>query len=71
MKEESTNLKRMKTWILVDIQPKIKVLTGTWAFKLKCTPDGVAYRHRSRFCVQGDQQEYDANYFETFAPVVQ
>ena len=71
MKEEITNLKRMKTWILVDREPHMKVLKGTWAFKLKRTPDGVAYRYRSRFCVRGDQQEYGVNYFETFAPVVQ
>ena len=71
MKEEITNLKRMNTWILVDREPHMKVLKGTWAFKLKRTPDGVAYRHRSRFCVRGDQQEYGVNYFETFAPVVQ
>ena len=71
MKEEITNLKRMNTWILIDREPHMKVLKGTWAFKLKRTPDGVAYRHRSRFCVRGDQQEYGINYFETFAPVVQ
>ena len=71
MKEEISNLKRMNTWILVDREPHMRVLKGTWAFKLKRTPDGVAYRHRSRFCVRGDQQEYGVNYFETFAPVVQ
>jgi len=71
MKEEVSNLKRMNTWILVDREPHMKVLKGTWAFKLKRTPDGVAYRHRSRFCVRGDQQEYGVNYFETYAPVVQ
>ena len=49
----------------------MKVLKGTWAFQLKRNPDCVAYRHRSRFCVRGDQQEYDVNYFETFALVVQ
>ena len=71
MKEEIMNLKKMNTWILVDQEPHMKVLKGTWAFKLKRTPDWVAYRHRSRFCVQGYQQEYGVNYFETFAPVVQ
>ena len=49
----------------------MKVLKGTWALQLKGTPDGVAYRHHSRFCVRGGQQEYGVNYFETFAPVVQ
>ena len=71
MKEEVTNLQRMKTWEVVERQPNVKVLKGTWAFRLKRTPDGVAYRYRSRFCVRGDQQEYGVNYFETFAPVIQ
>ena len=71
MEEEIADLKRMNTWILVDRHLMMKVLKGTWAFNLKRTPDDVAYRHRSRFCVRGDQQEYGANYFETFAPVVQ
>ena len=43
MKEEIMNLRRMNTWILVDREPHMKVLKGTWAFKLKRTPDGVAY----------------------------
>ena len=71
MKEEIFNLKRMNTWVLVNREPHMKVLKGTWAFKLKRTPDGVAYRHRARFCVHGDQQEYGINYFEIFAPIVQ
>ena len=49
----------------------MKVLKGTWFYKLKRTPDGVAYRHCFRFCVQGDQQEYIINYFETFVSVIQ
>ena len=61
MKEEIMNLKRMQTWILVDREPQKKVLKETWAFKLKRTPDGVAYRYRSRFGVRGDQQEYGVN----------
>ena len=71
MKEEIANLQRINTWELVDRTAQMKVLKGTWAFRLKRTPDGVAYRYRSWFCVRGDQQEYGINYFETFAPVIQ
>ena len=70
MKEEITNLQQMKTWDLVNHEPSMKVLTGTWAFRLKHTPDGDTYRYRSRFCVSGDQLEYGIHYFETFAPVI-
>ena len=71
MKEEITNLKSMNTSDLVSCTPYMKVFKGRWAFKLKRTPNGVAYRYRSRFCFQGDQQEYGINRFETFAPVIQ
>ena len=60
----------MKTWDLVDREPIMKVLKGTWAFRLKRTLDSVAYWYRSWFCVRGDQQEYGINYFETFAAVI-
>ena len=40
----------------------MKVLKGTWAFRLKRTPDGVAYRHHFRFCIRDNQQEYRVNY---------
>ena len=42
MKEEIANLQRMNTWELVDRTVQMKVLKGTRAFRLKCTPDGVA-----------------------------
>ena len=61
----------MDTWILVDRNHEMTILKETWAFKLKRTPDGVSYRHRSRFCVRGDHQEYGVNYFETVSHVVQ
>ena len=43
MKEEITNLKRMNTWILVDRHPKMKVLKGTWAFKLNWSTQVIDY----------------------------
>ena len=55
MKEEITDLKHLNTWNLVDQEAHMLVSKDTWTFKLKCTPDGVAYRHCSRFFVQGDQ----------------
>ena len=70
MKEEITDLKHMKTWIMVDREPNMIVLKGTCAFKLKLIPDSVVYMHRSSFRVRGDQEEYGVNYFETFTPVV-
>ena len=48
-----------------------KILNGTWAFKLKCLPDGTASKYKARYCVQGDQQTDGVNYFETYAAVVQ
>ena len=71
IKEQIINLKQMNTWKLVDREPRMRVLKGTWDFKLKRAPDRVAYRYRSRFYVYVYQQEYGINYFETFNTVVQ
>ncbi|EJK76700.1 hypothetical protein THAOC_01524 [Thalassiosira oceanica] len=47
------------------------VKEGTWAFKCKRFPDGLIKKFKARFCARGDQQLEGADFFETYAPVVQ
>jgi hypothetical protein len=60
----------MKTWDLVPHTPDIRVLLGTWAFKIKRFPDGLVKKFKARFCARGDRQEYGINFWETWSPVV-
>ena len=48
----------------------MNVLPGTWAFKCKGFPDGAVRKLKARFCVRGDRQKKDVDYFKTFAPVI-
>ena len=67
---EMTTLEDKEAWEVVDRTPDMKVLSGTWAFRIKRFPDGLIKKLKARFCVRGDRQEYGIDFFETFAPVV-
>ena len=51
--------------------PGKNVLPSTWAFKIKCYPDGWVKKFKARFCARGDRQQEGIDYFKTWAPVVQ
>ena len=80
MKNEVEELEAHKTWEVIkredipvekdkDGNPKQpKVLSGTWAFKIKHFPSGLLRKIKARFCARGDLQE-DVNVYETYAPV--
>ncbi len=51
--------------------PRKNVLPSTWAFKIKCYPDGWVKKFKARFCARGNRQQEGIDYFETWAPVVQ
>ena len=53
------------------VNPKYKVLKGTWVFKLRRLPDRFPLKNEARFCVQEDSQTEGVDYFETYALVVQ
>ena len=58
------------TWILVPRRWNMKVLGGTWTFKLKLAADGSIARYKARWCAQGFSQRPGKDYDETYAPVV-
>ena len=47
-----------------------RILRAVWSHRRKTTPDGKIYRHRSRMCVDGSQQQHGIDYHETYSPVV-
>ena len=67
---EINTLIKMGVWELVDRQPWMNVLPSTWALKAKLFPSGLVRKLKARFCVRGDRQIKDVDYFKTFAPVV-
>jgi hypothetical protein len=68
--KEINILQVKEAWEVVQRQDFMNVLPGTWAFKCKRFPDGAVRKLKARFCVRGDRQKKDVDYFETFAPVI-
>ena len=66
--KEVASLEKNGTWVKVDFNnAKTKVLSGTWVFKRKRSPDGEITKYKARYCICGDLKEGKP---ETFAPVV-
>jgi hypothetical protein len=61
----------MKAFEIVDEKPWMNVVSSVWAFKRKGYPNGSIRKLKARICARGFEQIEGANYFETFAPVVQ
>lgn len=61
----------LKAWKLVKREPWMKVFPCTWAFCIKRFPDGLIKKFKARFCIRGDCQTEDVDFFETWSPVVQ
>lgn len=58
-----------QTWELVNKPSHKKVIDVKWVFKTKLNADVSLNRLKVRFVVKGFRQQYDIDYWETFAPV--
>jgi len=48
-----------------------RLLNVIWSYHCKRQPDITLYKNKSRICVDGSQQQYGIDYWNTYAPVVQ
>ena len=72
MKIEYEGLENMDAWEEVPReQAQGQILDSTWALRRKRYPDGSVRKLKARLCVRGDQQVYEQDFFNTYAPVVQ
>ena len=51
---EIQTLEEKECWDVIDREPWMNVLPGTWAFKCKRYPDGRIKKFKGRFCARGD-----------------
>jgi hypothetical protein len=63
---EIDTLTKMECWDVVDRPKNRSIVSSTWAFKIKCFPDGSVRKFRARGLEQVEGSDFD----ETFAPVV-
>ncbi len=47
-----------------------RVIGSLWIFKLKRDSNGKVLKFKARVCARGDQQTYEVDYNETFAPTL-
>ena len=69
-KNEIEELEGKTTWLEVPMSDaKLKIIPGTWVFRVKRTPSGEIKKFKARYCVRGDLEEtYEDE--DTFAPTV-
>jgi hypothetical protein len=60
-----TLVKEFDCWDYIPQTPTMKVLPSTWAFKIKCYPNGRVKKFKAQFCTRGDRQTEGVDYFET------
>jgi Reverse transcriptase (RNA-dependent DNA polymerase) len=71
MDKEIKTLEQDKdTWDVVKWEPWMNILPSTGAFKVKQLPDRTVWKLKAWFCVCGDQQVQNVDYFETFCLVI-
>jgi hypothetical protein len=52
------------------LPPTAKLLSSIWSYRRKRRPNGQVLKHKSGLCVDGSQQQFGRDYWETYAPVV-
>jgi hypothetical protein len=52
-----------------DLPPRAKLLSSIWSYRRKRLPNGVLLKYKARICVNGKEQEFGRDYWETYAPV--
>ncbi len=51
------------------LSAKAKLLSSIWSYRRKRLPNGVLLKYKSRICVNGKEQAFGRDYWETYAPV--
>jgi hypothetical protein len=53
-----------------DLPPTARLLSSIWSYCRKRRPNGTLLEYKLRICVDGSQQLYGRDYWETYTPVV-
>jgi hypothetical protein len=64
---EIDQLKKQKTWNIVDLPPNRKALRTRWVYKIKTDQNNEIIKYKARWVVKGFSQQYGIDYEETFA----
>ena len=68
-KEEILSIEKNKTWSLIDLPVRRKVIGLKWVFKIKRNSDGSINKYKARLVAKGYVQRHGIDYDEVFAHV--
>jgi hypothetical protein len=51
------------------LPPRARLLSSIWSYRRKRLPNGVLLKYKSQLCVNGKEQSFGRDYWETYAPV--
>jgi len=51
------------------LPPRARLLSSIWSYRRKRLPNGILLKYKSRLCVNGKEQAFCQDYWETYAPV--
>ena len=69
MKVEMGALEKNKTWDLVELPPRKKLVGRKWVFTVKHKANGSLQYYKVRLIAKGYTQTYGMDYLKTFPPV--
>jgi len=59
----------MDIYPILQLPPKARLLHAIWSYRRKRLPSGVLLKYKSRICVNGKEQMFGRDYWETYAPL--
>jgi hypothetical protein len=54
---------------IADLPPKAKLTSSIWSYRPKRLPNRVLLKYKSHLCVNGKEQEFGRDFWETYTPV--
>ena len=69
MNAEMEALEKNKTWELVDLIARKRLVGCKWVYTIKYKVDGLLKRYKARLVAKGNTQTYGVDYGETFVPI--
>ena len=69
MEEQFQSLQENKTWELVPLPPKRKLVQCKWVFRTKIADDGSVMKHKEILVSKGYSQVHGVYYTYTFASI--
>jgi len=59
----------MESFPITTLPSRARLLSSIWSYRRKRLPNGVLSKYKSRLCVNGKEQAFGRDYWETYAPV--